>query len=499
MKDINEYNNNTSDYELFAFLYERIFNGEIRTFSNLKDFVEPIIKQKRTHNVIMQAFGLIKRLYWGFFMRISPQTHLKLWKELVISDRDFPNAGDIKRTLQISNLYICMLDIHGYTKFCMDSRKNLSMMHILDRAIEYDAGRIATACGAICQRERGDEMVILAATASDAIAVTLGIIDYFGKTNVLSDPHVFTGRSGEASALPVFKITAGITGGNTTSPLIITEKGQLSGFLLNSGARLQTRANELSPNESRIMIARQVQMNFLKEIESSKGGLANNRSLFFFDTGHIEFKGVMIPACEVVFYDEQRYKEKYSREMAVLLGSIRDNLWEQRIFCDIADLTAKAALVMPKFSINPPTKIDEIQLISNESLVHLCHKAITAYLRDEDYPQAVTILNQITEIAKTIPDFDRLILDYLIGISQKYTMLLTSYKNSIDEQVEAKASDIYQGNYYQAWIAAKKNVSLYNKLYDMGRRSTVITQKKKLWFYLIKQNDMEFVLHSGKK
>ncbi|MCL2139038.1 MAG: hypothetical protein FWH41_07665 [Treponema sp.] len=78
-------------------------------------------------------------------------------------------------------------------------------------------------------------------------------------------------------------------------------------------------------------------------------------------------------------------------------------------------------------------------------------------------------------------------------------MLLDSYKNSIDGQVEAKATTIYQGNYYQAWIAAKKNVSLYNKLYDMGRKSAVITQKKKLWYSLIKQNDMEFTLYSGKK
>lgn len=157
-----------------------------------------------------------------------------------------------------------MCDIHGYTKFCMESRKNLSMMHTLDWAIENEIKRISTACGAISQRERGDEMVIVAASATDALMCTLCIIDYFGKTDVVGDPNIPTKRSGNAEALPVFKITAGITGGNTQSPLIITERGNLAGFLLNSGARLQTRANELSPKESRVMIAKQVMMNYEK-------------------------------------------------------------------------------------------------------------------------------------------------------------------------------------------------------------------------------------------
>jgi hypothetical protein len=383
----------------------------------------------------------------------------------------------------------------------MDSRKNLSMMHILDKAIEYEISRISAACGAISQRERGDEMVVVAASATDAITITLGIIDYFGKTNVLSDPDVNTARVGEASSLPVFKISAGITGGNTTSPLIITEKGSLSGFLLNSGARLQTRANELSPNESRVMIARQVQMNFLKESASVKGRLANNQSVYFFDTGHIEFKGVMIPTCEVVFYDEQRYKEKFSEEMTRLLGSIRENLWEMRLFCDLLDLIIKTVHAMPKFSISLQNPIDGIMLLTNESIMLMVNKAMKAYIRDEDYSQAVNTLNQLIEIIQRIPSFDRLVLDYMTGVSDKYTMLLDSYNKSIDRQIEANAASIFHGNYFQAWIAAKKGALMYEKLHDMGMKSQLITKKKNLWLNLIKQkqSDMAFTLYSGKK
>ena len=98
------------------------------------------------------------------------------------------------------------------------------MMHTLDWAIENEIKRISTQCGAISQRERGDEMVVVAASATDALMVTLCIIDYFCKTDVVKDPNIPTKRAGNAEALPVFKITAGITGGNTQSPLIITER-----------------------------------------------------------------------------------------------------------------------------------------------------------------------------------------------------------------------------------------------------------------------------------
>jgi hypothetical protein len=501
VKDITEYSDSIPEHELFSFLYDRIMAREISSFSKLREFAEPVFHDKKNQMVIMRSFELIKRLYWGFFNTITPSSHQKLWKELVIVDKDFPEAGDLKRTLQISNLYVAMLDIHGYTKFCMDSRKNLSMMHTLDWAIENEIRRISTACGAISQRERGDEMVVVAASATDALTVTLSIIDYFSKTDVVGDPNISTRRTGDATALPVFKITAGITGGNTTSPLIITEKGNLSGFLLNSGARLQTRANELSPTESRVMIAKQVQMNFQKENTQTKCALIRNQALYFFDTGHIEFKGVMIPTCEVVFNAEERYKERFSEEIVRLFGSIRESLWEQRIFLDLMELLAKTAQSMPKFSAVLSVPINGMQTITNESFVNLVKTAMKAYMHDEDYSTAVAILHHFITIIELIPSFDRLILDYLKGITDKYTLLLDLYNETIDRQIEENAASIFQGNYYQAWTAAKKGASIYEKLRDMGRKSNNIAKKKQLWYGLIKQkqNEMVFILYSGKK
>jgi hypothetical protein len=331
--------------------------------------------------------------------------------------------------------------------------------------------------------------------------VTLCIIDYFGKTEVVGDPNISTKRAGNAEALPIFKITGGITGGNTQSPLIVTERGNLAGFLLNSGARLQTRANELSPKESRVMIAKQVMMNYEKENSGTKCILMQNDSLYFFDTGHIEFKGVMIPTCEVVFDKKERYKEKFAEEATRLFGSIRDNLWEQRIFQDLMELLMKVVHSMPKFNVTPAQPLHGMQSVANESYMQLCRLALKAYCVDEDYHTAVEFLRFLVDVSELIPLFDRLILDYLKGVTEKYKTLLNIYETHIDKEVDEKAQYIFQGNYYKTWLASKNGSQVYQKLLHAGRKSKDITKKKTLWLSLLSQNKelMEFTLYSGKK
>ena len=501
MKDLAEYTETTSEYELFALLSDKVISREITKFSQLKELILPILKSQRIYPVVMKVFEVIKKLNWGFFSDMARETHMRLWKELVIPDREFPDAGDIKDTLQISNLYIAMLDIHGYTQFCMDSRKNLSMMHTLDWAMNTEVRRISTSCHAVSQRERGDEMVVVAASATDAITVTLAIMDYFAKTNVVNDPKILTKREGNADALPIFKISAGITGGNTQSPLIITEKGNLAGFLLNSGARLQTRANELSGKESRIMIAKQVNMNYMKENEKDKCTLFKRNSIYFLDTGHIEFKGVLIPSCEVVFKEEEKYKQHFSEEMVSLFNATKENLWEQRIFQDLMTLIAKAAQAMPGFTVTPPAPVNGMQTVTNDSFIALCRSAMRAYVHDEDYATAVNMLKTFISLIEQIPQFDRLILDYLRGITDKYDMLLTAYIESIDKEIDTRSQQIFQDSYLKAWQAAKNAVTVYEKLKAMGRSSKELPKKKVIWYNLIKQKaaQLEFVLYSGKK
>jgi hypothetical protein len=501
MKEINEYNESVSEQELFSFFYDLVIGYEITTFSALVKFAEPILRNPRTHPVIMKVFDLIKRLHWGFFAGMSPATHSRLWRELVLPDKRFPDAGDLKRTLTISNLYVAMLDIHGYTKFCQESRKNLSMLHTLDRTINNEIGQISTQCQALSQRERGDEIVVVTASATDALTATLAIIDYFGKTTTVNDPRIDTQRSGDALILPVFKISAGITGGNTTSPLIITERGNLSGFLLNAGARLQNRANELSPTESRVMITKQVQMNYLKENSTEPGILFKNDAICFLDTGIIEFKGVLLPTCEAIFRAEDQYKMRFNEDLTRLLTSIKENLWEQKIYVDLMQLLTRASRIMPDFQVIPPEPIHGMQTITNVSFQQLCKLGTRAYLRDEDYAYAVFLLHCFVDIMEMIPQFDRLIMDYTRGIAEKYDLLLKTFEVAVDKEIDEKAIQIFSGAHLKTYMAAKNGTAIYDRLKLIGRKSPALTKKKALWYSLIKANQdkMVMTLYSGKK
>ena len=164
-------------------------------------------------------------------------------------------------------------------------------------------------------------------------------------------------------------------------------------------------------------------------------------------------------------------------------------------------LVSKAAYFTPQFSYAPPTPINGMQTVTNESITQICRQAGKAYITDEDYATAVDKLKILISVLQEVPKFERLILDYLRGVTEKYDMLLDDYLETIHSEIENHAQDIFQGNLLKAWQTAKNAVVVYDKLKTMGRQSNEIPKKKALWLSLIKQNpqQMEFVLHSGKK
>jgi hypothetical protein len=243
-------------------------------------------------------------------------------------------------------------------------------------------------------------------------------------------------------------------------------------------------------------------MSFQKEnAGGEKSVLARNGTIYFFDTGMIEFKGVQLPTCEVVFKAEDRYKEKFSEELIRLFGSIRESLWEQRIFLDLVDLLFRVAGEMPSFSVTPPRPVQGMITVTNDSFRQLCQMALKSYNQDEDYPTAVELLHHFIGIMETVPQFDRLILDYTRGVTVNYDLLLKSYQEHIDREIDEKAGVIFSGNHFKTWQAAKNGAAIYEKLKVIGRKSNSITKKKVLWFNLVKQykDKMEFTLYSGKK
>jgi hypothetical protein len=248
------------------------------------------------------------------------------------------------------------------------------------------------------------------------------------------------------------------------------------------------------------MITKQVALSYAKENSVVKSNLAKNDVVYCFDTGMIEFKGVQLPTCEVVYKSEERYKEQFSDEMNKLFAATRDGLWEQRVYLDLMELLGKTAAVMPAFTVNLKFPINGQATVANSAISDLCQKGVDAYTREE-YPAAVRILKQFTLLLDQIPGYDRLILDYVRGITDKYDALLKLYEAALDREVEEKAEAIFAGANLKTYYAAKNAASVYDGLRSTGRKSPALIPKRTRWINLIRQNkdELEFTLYSGKK
>jgi hypothetical protein len=120
---------------------------------------------------------------------------------------------------------------------------------------------------------------------------------------------------------------------------------------------------------------------------------------------------------------------------------------------------------------------------------------------DREYKTAVEFLRSLTDISYQIPSFDKLVLDYLSGVTVKYELALAAFEKHVDREIEEKAAQVFHGDYYKTWLAAKNGLQVYEKLKAIGRKSGDITNKKNVWLNMLSQNkeQMEFTLYSGKK
>jgi hypothetical protein len=155
---------------------------------------------------------------------------------------------------------------------------------------------------------------------------------------------------------------------------------------------------------------------------------------------------------------------------------------------------------MPQFSVNLKFPINGMVTVNNNTITELCQKGVDAYAQEE-YPPAVLILKQFTLLLDQIPGYDRLVLDYVKGITDKYDSLLKMYEAALNREIEEKAPTIFTGNNLKTYYAAKNGASVYEDLRSIGRKSTALTTNRTRWINLIRQNkdEMEFTLYSGKK
>lgn len=491
----------TNGAQLQLDVLNRIINREITTFEELVDFLSQVQADTAQRNAALsKGYRVIKILNWGVFAGLNQKEYPVLWKELVIPSKRFKTAGDLKRSMTISNLFISMLDIHGYTAFCRQSKKNLSKLHELDEFLNTTIQDVAKSNGCVGNRERGDEILLVGGKAIDIMRATFEIIQVFAKERFFRQ-GVDVDPTGEFNAiLPPFHISAGISGGNINAPMIITRKGEISGFLLNTAARLQARANKLAPKTTLVIIAKTVHSAFEKEVQKT-GSDEFTSSLDFFDCGSIQFKGMSIANLEVLYKEEDKTKLAGQDTLLELFSVLKQNLWGEKIFTTLVKLISVVIRNMPDFLLEvelPEYKRDQV---NNESLRRRLNVLKNLFLLQEDYVSAVEKLQEMVMIIQQLPGFEPIVVEYAQEIVERYRQVIISFQPDLEREIEEQKKTIFSPQECKVFDYYMKNRRSLMWLVEKARQSPALTKKKMLWNTHIEKlkPNLDFSLYSGKK
>ncbi len=487
----------TAELKLFCHLSEKMACREIRTFSGLVEQARSLNPGFDPGPTLLAAFQLLKEMNWGFLRELTRAEYPRLWKELVLPHPDYPTAGDLKRNISIANIFIAMLDIHGYTRFCQESKSNLSRLRKLDEFLHEGIRKIARANSCLANRERGDEIVVLAAGATDLLKTSLEIINAFSKQSGIRDQTVGHNRSDYSIVLPEFKVTVGAAGGNLTTPLIITESGLVSGFLLNTAARLQNLANELSPLESKVMLTNAVYGSYLKENKIVKSDLFSKNLLQFFNIGPVSFKGTKVSCYEAIYAPDEKYRMGYLEPLERLFESIRQNLWKGRVLEDLLEVVIQASAKSSAVSV--PAN-GSGRAVTTASLIQLCQRIVKLY-KQEDFLTAVAALGELAADLKKVEAFDKLVLRYVVQVHEKYALVAEEYRRRLEQEIRQKADVIFPPEYKKAYQSSQKYFDTYEKLKDYALRSRQIANRKGSWNSLMeeKKEALSLEIYIGKE
>ena len=477
--------------ELFYHLIGKIIEEKINSFSELKTYLqthyETALTDKRYIEMLYKLFFAIKRLNWGLFIELEKAKQPRLWQAAVNEDKVCKEAGDLKKSAALAGLCVASMNIHGYTEFLNMNKTRIEKLRQFDHAISQEAQRIAAECHSVCKFERGDELLVVSANPADCLLTTISIADFFSGAKSLPSSPVNTVRAGTAKALPEFKITAGIAGGQI--PLIITETGNISGPVLNAAMCLQIRANELATSESCIMISKQTMFLAEKMAASLASPLFDDNALAFYGIGKASCNGVALLCGEVLFKNSQKYKGGLFDELVKLKEAVRQGLWERNVFICLMNLLVKAINTMPPFEFEAPSPKDgHPEKINNRSIEHSCVVAINSFLHKQNFFKAVDTLSLITKKIAMAPGFDKLILDYAVEVAKRYKTIIPAYNTMIEQLVFDNRSALFSERELALYTTLKKNIGVYEKLCLIARDNPKLKQRSKYWNYVVHQH-----------
>jgi len=486
--------------EAVGIVLERILSGEIRDFKSLcvaaGIWPEGSIKQV----ALSVGFDLIRRLYWGFFADLDPDRYPRLWTELVIPDANYDFAGDLKRNISLPNLYIGMVDLHGYTSFCRENRKNLNRLELLDRVIQDEIPVVVERAGVLSRRVRGDEILLVGGSASDTMEAVLLVVEYFreGRDPALdsaspltpaSDSSISrlsaTGGSGfrasiEAS-VPRFELSAGIAGGQGFTALVVTRDGDLSGDAVNTAARLQSRAGRLSSDRTRVMLTNHVHRSLLAEKTKTEFEVYYRllHDIDFIDAGQVDFKGLSVSVFDVVFpHEADRRRLEYRESLASLYEAIEGGLWKNRVFEDALHLASLVAVGLD----NGTRRIVE-------TYTGVAKEAFST----ERYEEALEAFNAILTAIST--GGDALACDYLSGVSAAYERIASAFSKALDQETTVVLPILLGQKELANYTLLETRHHAYVRFREAARQK--VRNRKALWFRCADQLGPELGVRLG--
>jgi class 3 adenylate cyclase len=497
MNEIKEYTPNTSPYELLSHLTDKIVRGELVTFNALRLYCAPLPDNQRTEIIFKKSFELQKRLYWGFFRDISPIAYSKVWSKVVVTDRRYHFAGDIKRMATIPDVYMAIIDIHGYTRFCQKHRHNMSMLDVLDRVLQQDIPAIAAKHGVVSRRASGDEILLLGGSAAELFEVVYLISRRLAKDGgSAKKPAADAKKSGADAkkpaadaatdsesaqdALPGFQISAGVAGGAKYAQLVITRDGDLSGTIVNTAARLQARANRISPDRTKILLT-SVTFQKLKSLPPSVH-FDFLRAVDFFDTGMVEFKGVNVPVFDTVFLADEANRLEYRDRMGALYESLAQGLWSSRIFTDALALMARIATSTPGGFIDDATGLP-IDATDSISVIQRIKKAQSLFVA-ERYEQAVREYAELVDVLTRARGRDPIAVEYLANVGDNYKRLVASFSACLDTVIDEHLEAIFMNQSDRAnFRTLEKHHAMFSSVLDAARLK--VADRRSHWTHCV--------------
>jgi len=495
MTGIEEYNENTSPYELFFFLYNRIIKREITSFENLAKIVESVPDGVVKERVLKSAFSLLIKLNWGFFNQLTPESYPKLWEKLTIANRDYPFGADLKLNMTITNIYISFIDIHGYTAFCLNSGINTSRLQKLDDFIDKYINTIARENHVLCRRMRGDEIILAGTSSLDIVETTVQIADYFSRKKLINNKKFIESRSSRPALLPDMTISAGIAGGKKYTPLIVTSDGDLSGTVVNTAARLQGQANKVSKDSNRILTTNHVVGNFIREATVKKETLLAEKHIDFFNAGYVSFKGVGLTINEVLIDKSERYRMSYQKDLLELIDSLKKNLWNELIFTNLMNLIISASEKTPPFVVS----VDEEYPLNNSDFVTISRKALFQF-ENRNYEEAVEKLDILVSHMKDLGALDYFIVVYSENILTAYKKIVSGYHSNFQKLLEGETKRHMSLEDRDRYNNLRKQSVVYEKLKKRLYRKISKPKRKIIWTSTVnlEKADLVFQIYFGK-